>query len=91
MNFEKSKKIVIDVISKITKKNLKITDNFKLIGDDSPMDSLKLVEMCIMLEDSAEEHGFQFLWTSSSTMSKTNSIFRDIDTLAKEFSLQSKG
>jgi hypothetical protein len=51
---------------------------------------MKLVEMCVALEDIAEEHDFEFIWTSEATMSKSNSIFKSIDSLAEEFANQSK-
>jgi acyl carrier protein len=90
MNKNDSKKIITKVITKIVNKNFKITDDMKLIGSDSPLDSMKLVEMCVALEDIAEEHDFEFIWTSEATMSKSNSIFKSIDSLAEEFANQSK-
>ena len=62
----------------------------KLIGADSPLDSMKLVEVCVSLEDIAEKYGFEFTWTSESAMSKSKSIFRDVASLTKEFANQSK-
>ena len=90
MNKNDSKKIITKVITKIVNKNFKITDDMKLIGSDSPLDSMKLVEMCVALEDIAEDHDFEFIWTSEATMSKSNSIFKSIDSLAEEFANQSK-
>tara|TARA_B100000579_G_C22316187_1_gene613892 strand:- start:253 stop:531 length:279 start_codon:yes stop_codon:yes gene_type:complete len=90
MNIEESKKIVTHVISKILGKKLKITDDMKLIGAESPLDSMKLVETCVSLEDIAEEQGFEFIWSSESAMSKTNSIFRNVNSLAEEFANQSE-
>ena len=89
MNTKKSKEIVAKVISKILGKKLKITDTMSLIGAESPLDSMKLVETCVTLEDIAEEHGFEFIWTSEAAMSKSNSIFRNVASLAKEFANQS--
>ena len=51
---------------------------------------MKLVEVCIKLEDLAEEHGFEFDWTSDSAMSKSRSMYRSVKTLAEEFSNQSE-
>lgn len=90
MNKIDSKKIITEVISKIIDKNFKINDDMNLIGANSPLDSMKLVEICVALEDIAEEHDFEFIWTSEATMSKSNSIFRSIDSLAEEFANQSK-
>ena len=90
MNTKESQKIVTKVISKIINKKLKISDDMKLIGTESPLDSMKLVEVCVSLEDIAEEYGFEFIWTSESAMSKSNSIFRDVASLTEEFANQSK-
>ena len=51
---------------------------------------MKLVEVCVALKDLADEHGFEFDWTSESAMSKSQSMFRSVATLAEEFSNQSE-
>ena len=51
---------------------------------------MKLVEVCLLLEDTSNEHGFEFDWTSESTMSKTRSMFRSVATLADAFATQSE-
>ena len=51
---------------------------------------MKLIEICIELEDIAEEHGFIFDWTSEATMSNTRSMFRDVNSLSEEFAKQSE-
>ena len=56
-----------------------------LIGDNSLLDSMKLVELCLTLEDKASESGFDFDWTSEAAMSKSRSIFRNAGALADEF------
>ena len=50
---------------------------------------MKLVEICVALEDAAEENQFEFDWTSDATMSKSRSMFRTVANLAEEFSNQS--
>ena len=91
MNIKDSKKIVSDIISKVVNdKKIRISDDMKLIGSDSPLDSMKLVETCLSLEDKAEELGFEFIWTSNATMSKSNSIFKNLTSLSQEFLKQSK-
>jgi acyl carrier protein len=65
--------------------DVEIGDNTPLLGDGSVIDSMKLVELCLTLEDLAEEHGFSFDWTSESAMSKSRSIFRTAGALANEF------
>jgi len=55
MNIDQAKKIVISVISKILEGKSKITEDMQLIGGESLLDSMKLVEVCIALEDLADE------------------------------------
>jgi acyl carrier protein len=66
-------------------KSQRVTDNTALIGDDSLLDSMKLVELCLVLEDKATELGFEFDWTSDAAMSKSRSMFRTSGSLALEF------
>lgn len=56
-----------------------------LIGDGSLLDSMKLVELCVALEDKASELGFDFDWTSEAAMSRSRSMFRSAGALAAEF------
>ena len=90
MNIDKAKEIVISVISNTSESDVSVTENMHLIGSDSLLDSMKLVEVCIKLEDLAEEHKFEFDWTSDSAMSKSRSMFRNVKALAEEFSKQSE-
>jgi len=62
----------------------------QLIGGESLLDSMRLVEVCLVLEDLADENGFEFDWTSEATMSKSRSMFRTVASLAKEFVTQSE-
>ena len=59
--------------------------NTPLLSQNSNIDSMKLVEICLSLEDKASELGFEFDWTSSSAMSQSRSIFRTVGTLIDEF------
>jgi acyl carrier protein len=68
-----------------------ITDATPLIGDGSVLDSMRLVELCLSLEDLAGEHGFEFDWTSEAAMSRSRSIFRTAGALADDFVRQSQG
>lgn len=90
MNTEQAKKIVITAINDALKNKAKITEDMQLIGGESLLDSMNLVEVCVALEDLADEHGFEFDWTSESAMSKSQSMFRSVATLAEEFSNQSE-
>ena len=67
---------------------VKIVATTPLIGDGNVLDSMKLVELCLLLEDMAAEMGFEFDWTSAAAMSKTRSIFRTAGALAGEFQAQ---
>ena len=62
-----------------------VTEETPLIGDDSLLDSMKLVELCLSLEDKATTYGFEFDWTSDVAMSKSRSMFRTAGSLANEF------
>ena len=56
-----------------------------LIGWESVLDSMKLVELCLALEDKAADIGFEFDWTSDAAMSRSRSMFRTAGSLASEF------
>ncbi len=56
-----------------------------LLGDGSILDSMKLVELCLALEDMASDLGFEFDWTSDSAMSRSRSMFRTAGALVSEF------
>ena len=66
-------------------KTLIVTDDMPLIGGDSLLDSMKLVELCLALEDRGSELGFEFDWTSEAAMSRSRSMFRTAGALATEF------
>ena len=89
MNIDNAKKVIKKEITKLTKNKKKINDQTKLIGSSSLIDSMKLVQLCLQLEDIAEKNQFTFDWTSEKAMSKSMSIFRTVSSLAKEFSAQS--
>ncbi len=83
---------VFAAISKLAQEaGTAITDATPLIGDGSVLDSMRLVELCLSLEDLAGEHGFEFDWTSEAAMSRSRSIFRTAGALADEFVRQSLG
>ena len=90
MNIEQAKEIVISAIDEALEGKVVIFEDMQLIGGESLLDSMKLVEVCLALEDSADEHGFEFDWTSEAAMSKSRSMFRNVTALAKEFANQSE-
>lgn len=65
-----------------------ITAESSLIGEGRVLDSIKLVELCVELEDLASDHGFDFDWTSETAMSRSRSMFRTAGSLATEFAIQ---
>lgn len=90
MNIERAKEIVISVINDTLQGEIEVTVDMKLVGSESSLDSMKLVEVCLALEDVADEYGFEFDWTSGTAMSKSRSMFRDVLSLAEEFAKQSE-
>ena len=87
-----SEDVRADVFSKIQKlvddDCVVIAEDLALIGNGRVLDSMKLVELCLALEDLANEHGFEFDWSSESAMSNSRSMFRTAGTLASEFVAQ---
>ena len=75
---------VLNIIKKISK-NRKVNLNSKLIGSSSFIDSMTLVQLCISLEDYSNKLNFNFDWTSEKALSKSQSIFKSVKTLTKEF------
>ena len=81
-----AKKDVFKEISNLLEnKGSEVTEDMPLIGTNSELDSMKLVELCLLLEDKATEIGFVFDWTSDSAMSHTRSMFRTAGALANEY------
>jgi hypothetical protein len=69
------------VIKILNNSTIEVTPDTALVGSDSVLDSLGLVELCLMLEDIAKEAGGEFDWTSDAAMSNSRSIFRSISSL----------
>ena len=90
MNIQQAKELVFSAINTALEGKAEITDDTQLIGGEPLLDSMKLVEVCLALEDLADEHGFEFDWTSSTAMSKSLSMFRSVAALAEEFANQSE-
>lgn len=83
---EEIKQVIYSLISQLFEdKSLLITDDLPLIGGESVLDSMRLVELCLTLEDKASELGFEFDWTSEAAMSRSRSMFRTAGSLANEF------
>lgn len=90
MNIQSSLSLVIEAISDVLEGHQGITEDSQLIGANTLLDSMKLVEVCLVLENLAEEQGFEFDWTSEAAMSKSRGMFRSVKALATEFANQSE-
>ena len=91
MNLEQAKEIVMSALNDTLEGKVEVSGDIELIGENSSLDSMKLVELCLLLEDIADENGFEFDWMSESALSKSRSIFRSVAALAEEFTNQSEG
>jgi acyl carrier protein len=94
MNIDQAKETVISVITQALQEaaiedEIHVTEEMQLIGGESLLDSMGLVSVCLTLEDIADEHGFEFDWTSDTAMSKSRSMFRTVAALAEELANQS--
>ena len=85
-----SSKELIDIIKNIIEEEMSLEENSPLVGGNSLIDSMNLVQICIALEDKSLEDGFEFDWTSDAAMSKSRSMFRSVSALAEEFANQSE-
>ena len=85
-----SSKELIDVIKGVVEEDIDINPQSPLIGGDSSIDSMGLVQICLALEERSQLEGFSFDWTSEKAMSSLNSIFKTAEGLAKEYNRQSK-
>lgn len=82
---ELKKQVFNAIISILEDRSILVTDDMPLIGEGAGLDSMKLVELCLLLEDIAAEMGFEFDWTSDAAMSKSRSMFRTAGALTAEF------
>lgn len=88
---EKIVAMVAEVVAEILGEGHVVTGDTQLIGGDSQLDSMQLVEVCLALEDKADQMNFEFDWTSETTLSRSRSMFRNVSTLAEEFFRQQQG
>ena len=90
MKLDDAIKLVCECISEITNGDVQAFGDMNLIGRNASLDSMKLVELCLALEDRANELGVEFDWTSESAMSKSKGFFRSVSSLAEEWHAQSE-
>ncbi len=79
---------LIDVIKGVVDEDIDINPQSSLIGGDSSIDSMGLVQICLALEERSQSEGFSFDWTSEKAMSSLNSIFKTAETLTEEYNRQ---
>jgi hypothetical protein len=87
LNFEMLSKILLEINKE---SSISFSLESKLIGPEKIIDSLGLVQLCVSLEDLGEEFGFNFDWTSEVAMSRSQSMFRNLQSLIDEFNFQAK-
>ena len=80
---------IVSLVQKFSEDNIEIDEDSPLVGGDSAVDSMGLVQLCLALEDMALDKGFNFDWTSEKAMSAMKSIYKSPKTLADEFNRQS--
>ena len=88
MTLKETVKLVLTVVQATydeTKIKAVLNETTPLVGSESILDSMGLVQVCLALEDKAEEIGFNFDWTSESAMSKSKGMFKTVTALAEEF------
>jgi len=78
------------IVSLLENKTIEVSDETPLIGEGGLLDSMKLVELSLKLEDAATDLGFEFDWTSDAAMSRSRGMFRTAGALAAEFIAQSE-
>lgn len=76
------------IVAVLGKTPAELTEESPLIGAGGLLDSMQLVELCVSLEDRAQELGFEFDWTSDAAMSRSRSMFRTAGSLARSFAEQ---
>lgn len=82
---EITEKIIQTIQELIEKPDITIEESTPLIGRESFLDSMKLVELCLVLEDMADDLDFEFDWTSEEAMSTSKSMFRSVASLSEAF------
>jgi acyl carrier protein len=90
MDLEQSKAAVIQIIRDVSEGPFHATEDTKLSGPGSSIDSLRILEVCIALESLAEKQGFTFDWTSDQAMARSAMVFQTVASLAQDFATQSK-
>tara|TARA_B100000073_G_scaffold185662_1_gene153654 strand:+ start:4381 stop:4650 length:270 start_codon:yes stop_codon:yes gene_type:complete len=76
------------LIKEIIGEEFNIDEKCPLIGGNSNIDSMNLVQICLALEEKSTKENFSFDWTSEKAMSTISSVFRNAITLTDEYNRQ---
>ena len=80
---------IIEIIRDVSgDEAMDVSEDSSLVGERGVLDSMGLVQVCLRLEELADDQGFSFDWTSEAAMSRSRSIFRSVRSLADEFTRQ---
>ena len=82
-------KILKEIIESEEEKKV-LNNSTSLLGPNSNIDSMAIVQLFLALEEKALDFNFEFDWTSEKAMSSMNSIFKSPDSLTEEFNRQLK-
>lgn len=89
MDKGKALSIVLEAIKEINGESEGASNNVgaetALVGTNAVLDSMALVQLCLVLEDKASDIGFDFDWTSDAAMSKSKGMYGSVEALADEF------
>tara|TARA_B100000212_G_C26963233_1_gene359376 strand:+ start:224 stop:481 length:258 start_codon:yes stop_codon:yes gene_type:complete len=80
---------LITLIKDVVEVEISLDKDTPLIGGNSEIDSLNMVEICMALEEKANDQGFEF--DSEKVMSSIDTIFKSPETLTIEYNRQMKG
>ena len=80
---------IIEIIRDVSgDEPMDVSEDSSLVGERGVLDSMGLVQVCLRLEELADDQVFSFDWTSEAAMSRSRSIFRSVKSLADEFTRQ---
>ena len=88
MGIQTATDLIIDSVKEVLEIDgleVEVSADMHLIGSESALDSMDLVELCLALEEKASDCGFEFDWTSETAMSRSRSMFRSVKSLSEEY------
>ena len=78
-------RLIIEQIKNYNESDNDVGVTDALVGGGAVLDSVGLVEICLYLEDLAEDNDFEFDWTSENALSKSKGMFGSVSQLASAF------